>query len=39
MQKTAFNTDRTVTFKRIDLGRPVDLKLNPPAVASAAMAY
>ena len=39
MQKTAFATDRTVTFERIDLGRRIDLEPNPPAVTSAAMAY
>jgi hypothetical protein len=39
MQETAFAADRTVTFEPIDLGRRVDLKANPFAVASAAMAY
>jgi hypothetical protein len=37
MQKTAFATDRTITFDRIDLRGRIDLKPNPPAVASAAM--
>jgi hypothetical protein len=37
MQKTAFATDRTITFDRINFPGRIDLKPNPPAVASAAM--